>query len=143
MNVRLIREIAQTIVILVVCVGIVMLIIGGCASFPSLSHDQCNATLYETAMEHEQCLLAATKHEERLERRAEQRDKLIMFLNACDAANGLILLEVIKYGSSNLPRSNEKRIAMREYGYKYTHDNVGKDARINDFRCIRDLRRIF
>jgi len=87
MNVRLIREIAQTIVVLVVCIFAVLLLVG-CASIP-LSHDQCNATKYETAMEHEQCLLAATKYDEeeyaRNDARNIRREEVVNFILSCQA----------------------------------------------------------
>jgi len=134
MNVLLIREIAQTIAVLVVCIFIVILVVG-CANIP-LTHDQCNATKYATAMEHEQCLKAATKHEEMLQRRAEKRDKLITFLNACDKVPGLVISERKPRKTCCLPNKREQSKAVRSVGYPYTHDNVDESARIHNFRCV-------
>jgi hypothetical protein len=111
----------------------------GCAGIP-LSKDECNATLFPTAHEHELCLKAASDYEieqdELADKRLVKRDKLIMFLNGCDADNQLILAE-IKRGSSRscLPSDRAKRKAMREYGYKYTHGNVCPRAQKIDFQC--------
>ncbi len=113
----------------------------GCAAIPPLTHDQCNATKFPTAHEHEACLKAAGDYEqaehEREDRRLIKRDEIIiMFLNACDADPRLVIVEVIR-GSSRrcLPSSREKRKAMKEYGYKYTHENVCSRAFSQDFQC--------
>ena len=111
----------------------------GCANIPPLSKDECNATLFPTAHEHELCLKAASDYEteqyELADKRLIKRDKLIVFLNACDANDELVLVEKLYTGRSCLPGGHKKRIAMREYGYKYTHDNVCHRGRISDFQC--------
>lgn len=110
----------------------------GCANIP-LSHDQCNATLFPTALEHEACLKAAADYEqaehEREDRLLIRRDKIIIFLNACDRDPRLVIVEIIKSGRGCLPNDRMKRQAMREYGYKYTHDNVCPRAFPQDFQC--------
>lgn len=120
-------------------IGTLLLLGGvGCASIP-LSVEQCNAALSITAMEHEQCLKGAADwqilQDEKEDRRLVKRDELIAYLNACDAAEGLVLVETIKIGRSKLPNNREERRAMEEWGYKYTHSNVSKQARIYDFQC--------
>ena len=111
----------------------------GCAGIP-LSKEECNSALSPTAHEHELCLKAASDYEieqdELADKRLIRRDKLIIFLNACDADTRLILVEV-KSGSSRscLPNNREKRRAIREYGYKYTHYNVCRKGRKSDFQC--------
>jgi len=127
--------------LIVVCVFCVMalLLVYGCAAIP-LTHDQCNATKYATAMEHENCLRAAAKYEEeqheKEDRRLIKRDKLIIFLNACDAHPDLVLMEVRRGGRSNLPNNRQRRRAIREHGYKFTHDNVDRRARQHDYKCV-------
>ncbi|KKK97124.1 hypothetical protein LCGC14_2655880 [marine sediment metagenome] len=95
----------QYIPLLVVCITIGGSTVG-CASIP-LTHDQCNATKYATAHEHGQCLLAASKYREeqyeREDRRLVRRDKLIQFLNACDADKRLVVVEMRTIGRSVLP----------------------------------------
>jgi len=134
--VRLIREIAQTIVVLIACILVVMLVVG-CASIP-LTHDQCNATKYATAMEHEQCLRAAEdyqqKQHEKEDKRLIKRDDLIIFLNSCDKHQELVVMEKIHIRSC-LPSKLQQRRARREYGYPYTHDNVRKCANRADISC--------
>ena len=115
----------------------------GCAGVP-LTHDQCNATKFPTAMEHEQCLRAASEYEqeqhEKEDRRLIKRDKLIVFLNACDASPNLVLGEK-QHMRSRLPNDREIMRARREYGYPYTHDNVHRHAIRQDFVCVnpRDI----
>lgn len=112
----------------------------GCAAIPPLTHDQCNATKFPTAHEHELCVKAAedyqTEQDELQDKRNIRRDKLIMYLNACDANASLVLVEV-RRGSSRacLPNDRSKRKALKEYGYKYTHDNVCPRAFQQDFQC--------
>ncbi len=113
----------------------VLLAAAACANIP-LSHDQCNATKYATAMEHEQCLKAATKHEEMIQRRAEKRDELIIFLNACDKVPGLVLTERKPRRTCCLPNQRQQRKARQSVGYPYTHENVSESARIYNFKCV-------
>jgi len=90
-------------------------------------------------MEHEQCLTAAADYvqeqHEAEDRRIVKRDKLIAYLNACDQAKGFVIIETIKIGRSNLPNDRQKDRAKKEWGYKYTHANVSRRARIHDFQC--------
>ena len=110
----------------------------GCASIP-MTNDQCNATKFPTAHEHELCLKAASDYQieqdEKEDKRLVKRDKLIIFLNACDANDKLILVEIIRIGRSCLPSKLKQRIAMRKYGYKYTHGNVCPRGHKADFQC--------
>jgi len=132
-------DILMTVITLAFCIAVVLLVVG-CAVVPPLTHDQCNATKYATAMEHENCLRAAAKYEEeqheKEDRRLIKRDKLIIFLNACDAHPELVLMEVRRGGRSNLPTDRQRRRAIKEHGYKFTHDNVDKRARIHNFKCV-------
>ena len=124
------------------------LILSGCAAIP-FTHDQCNATKFPTAMEHEQCLLAASKYEqaqyEQENSRLIRRDKLIIWLNACDVRKDLIVLEVLHVGRTSLPNQRAKEKSRERYGYAYTHMNVSRKARRNDFMCIdrNDFRDLF
>ena len=117
-----------------------LLLLGGvgCASIP-FSVDQCNATLFNTAHEHEQCLNRAEDYVQEQyaaeDRRIQRRDKLIAYLNACDSSSDLVIVETIRSGRSKLPNKRERQIAVREYGYKFTHDNVDRHARLHDFQC--------
>ncbi len=79
---------------------------------------------------------------EKEDRRLVRRDKLILFLNACDAHQSLVLVEKITVGRSTLPNSRQKAKARREYGYPYTHDNVSRWARRGDILCM-DPRDVF
>ena len=72
---------------------------------------------------------------EREDRRIIKRDKLIAFLNACDASEDLAILEKI-YIRSHLSTDRQIRKALKEYDYKYTHDNVSRKARRQDFHCV-------
>ena len=118
-----------------------LLLLGGvgCASIP-LNHDQCNSTKFNTAHEHELCLKAAedyvTEQYAAADRRIQRRDKLIAFLNACDASADYVIVETIKSGRSALPTQNQQRRAKREYGYPYTHDNVGRYASMHNIQCV-------
>jgi len=91
-------------------------------------------------MEHENCLRAAAKYEEeqheKEDRRLIKRDELIIFLNNCDSSSELILVEIRRGGRSVLPNKRQRREAMREYGVKFTHENVHKHARIHEFGCM-------
>ena len=133
----------QYILLLVVCTTIGGSTVG-CASIP-LTHDQCNATKYVTAHEHGQCLLAASKYKEeeheREDRRLVRRDKLIVFLNACDADPRLVVVEMRSIGRSVLPNKRRMSDAKKEYGYPYTHSNVSKRAMRSDVKCMdpRDI----
>ena len=117
-----------------------MLLFGlfGCASIP-MTNDQCNATKFPTAHEHELCLKAASDYQieqdEKEDKRLIRRDKLIIFLNACDASDKHVLVEIIRIGRSCLPSKQKQRIAMREYGYRYTHGNVCPRGMKSDFQC--------
>ena len=101
--------------------------------------DECNAATFATAHEHELCLKAANEYQVKLDeaedRRLIKRDKLIIFLNACDSHTDLVIMET-RHGRSMLPSDREKRKALREYGYKYTHGNVHKHARQQQFQCV-------
>lgn len=118
-----------------------MLLFGlfGCAGIP-LSKDECNATLFPTAHEHELCLKAASDYEqaehEKEDKRIIRRDKIIAFLNACDQNNRLVVVEIRRgAGRACLPNERQQRDAKREYGYKYTHDNVCRRAHRSNFQC--------
>ena len=107
----------QHIPLFVVCITIGGSTIG-CASTPLTEAE-------EIAFQHE-------KEDKRL----VKRDELIMFLNACDARQGLVIVEIIKSGRSVLPNSWQQSKAQRELGYKYTHNNVDRRARRRDFYCM-------
>ena len=124
------------------------LILGGCASIPRVTHDQCNATKFPTAHEHELCLEAAdawqTEQDEREDRRLIRMDKLILKLNACQAHKDYMVIEKRHGGFRGcLPTEREQRKAVREYGYPYTHDNCCKHLSAADFMCVdgRDFMR--
>ena len=116
---------------------LIMLGLFGCAGVP-LSHDQCNATLFPTAHEHEACLKAAKDYEqaehEKADKRLVARDRLIIFLNGCDADGRFVVMEK-RSGRSKLPNSRQQAKAKREYGRPYTHDNVHPQAKSWDFQC--------
>ena len=80
---------------------------------------------------------------EKEDKRLVRRDKLIAFLNACDADQNLVIVETIKTGRSQLPNSRQRRKARKEYGYPYTHNNVNRRARKFDIACMypRDILR--
>ena len=117
----------------------------GCANIPS-TYAQCYDTHFATPMEAEICLQNAAKYKQeqydKADRRLVRRDKLIVFLNACDAIPYLVVVEIRHTGRSLLPTSRKQRVARREYGYPYTHDNVHRNARLYDFKCVnpRDIR---
>jgi hypothetical protein len=91
-------------------------------------------------MEHEQCLRAAEDYVQeqyvKEDRRIQKRDKLIAYLNACDAASALAVVEIIRSGRSQLPNKNEMKKARLEYGYPYTHGNVKKHASLHSITCL-------
>jgi len=91
------REIALELLKLAALGLFFVLIFGivGCAAVP-LTHDQCNATKYATAHEHEQCLLAATKYEEeqheKEDRAIRRREATVKFVRSCMASEGVTLV---------------------------------------------------
>ena len=78
---------------------------------------------------------------EKEDRRLIRRDKLIDYLNACDAHPSFVIVEIIKSGRSTLPNDRQKRKARMEVGYPYTHDNVSRWASRSDMLCMhpRDI----
>ena len=80
---------------------------------------------------------------ERQDRLTQRRDACVSFLNACDASESLVVVEIRRSGRSQLPSEFEKRKARKEYGYPYTHGNIGRFARQSDFLCAdpRDVMR--
>lgn len=121
-------------------VGLLLWILFGCGSIP-LTHDQCNATKYATAMEHEQCLRAATDYEQaqhdKEDKKLIRRDKLIATLNACETSSRGVVMEVIRGPSrSCLPNQRAKAKAVKEYGYPYTHGNVCQRANLVTINCV-------
>ncbi|KKL61014.1 hypothetical protein LCGC14_2199530 [marine sediment metagenome] len=111
----------------------------GCANVP-FTRDECNAAQYETAHEVNNCLKLAEDYVQeqfaKAERRVEKRDALVAFLNACDKTKGLVIVETIKIGRSLLPNKRQQRDALKEYGYRYTHYNIHRNARMHDFTCL-------
>jgi len=129
---------------LIYIVMVLLGLIAGCAG-PQLTPEQVtqinvecndNATCIiektDAAME---SLLVQLEYE-RQDRLTQRRDACVSFLNACDNAKGLVIVEVIKSGRSQLPSEREQLKARKEYGYSYTHDNIGKYARKTDFLCM-------
>ena len=118
---------------------LIMLGLFGCASIPPMTYDQCNATKFPTAHEHELCIKGAKDYEqaehEKADKRLVKRDEIILFLNACDADLRLVIVEIIRVGRACLPNDRLKRKALKEYGYKYTHGNVCPRAFRQDFQC--------
>lgn len=117
------------------------LIIGGCAGIPRITHDQCNATKFPTAHEHQLCLDAADAYEqeqhEREDRRLVRLDKMIINLNACAAHDDYGVVEKRHGGFRGcLPTERAQRRAVQEYGVPYTHDNVCKHLSRSDFVCV-------
>ena len=75
------------------------------------------------------------------DKRIIKRNKLIVFLNVCDASPDHIIMEIVHL-HTQLPNSLQKRRSKQKFGYAYTHDNVGRHARRTDFKCISGLNRI-
>ena len=73
---------------------------------------------------------------EREDRATQRLDKMVIMLNACDADSRYVVVEVIKGGRSQLPNEREKRKARKEYGYAYTHENLGRDIRYAQVLCM-------
>jgi len=71
------------------------------------------------------------------DRRAKRLDKVVAMLNACDASDSHVIVEVRRGGRSQLPTKREQRKARKEYGYAYTHENLGKDIRFVKIVCMR------
>ncbi len=118
-----------------------LLILIGCAAAPPPTREECNVTTFETEDGLARCLFAdseyVTKQFKLEEKRVEKRDKLIIWLNACDNTSNVVLVEIRRGGGrSLLPNSRAKGKALKQYGYKYTHDNVGKRAMRHDFVCM-------
>jgi len=126
-------------------IAVLLGLMAGCVAAPALTPEQvtqinvvckddatCIIEKTDAAMD---ALLVQLEYE-REDRLTKQRDACVSFLNACDAADNLVVVEVIKSGRSQLPNDRQKRKAMREYGYAYTHNNVGKYARKTDFLCM-------
>lgn len=134
---------------------IVMVLLGlfaGCVAAPELTPEevtQINVMCKDDAT----CIIEQTDDAtrrmlerleyEREDRMIKRRDKVIVFLNGCDAAESLVIVETIKTGRSQLPSSREKARARKEYGYAYTHDNVGSGAHMSNLVCMnaRDVMR--
>jgi len=71
------------------------------------------------------------------DRRLIARDKLIINLNACDAAEHLVVMEIVRGGRSQLPTKLQMQRAFRERGVRYTHENVGRHARWpHNIKCV-------
>jgi hypothetical protein len=136
---NLARELTKLVVVGFFCVLVIGMVVG-CSGTPRITHDQCNATKFPTAHEHEQCLLAASKYEqekhEREDKRLIRRDKLIQHLNACHAHPTYVVMEVKRGGRGCLPNKREKQRAVREHGYPYTHENVRKCANNINSVCV-------
>jgi len=134
---------------------VIMVLLGlmaGCAAAPELTPEQVtqinvlckdNATCVIDETNDAMRRLYEQLEYEREDRLIKRRDECILFLNACDTAESLVVVEIIKSGRSQLPTDRQKRRARSEYGYAYTHDNVGKWARKSDFLCMspRDVMR--
>lgn len=78
---------------------------------------------------------------EREDRATKRLDDMVGFLNACDRHKSLVVVEVRRGGRSQLPTDREKDKARREYGYAYTHENLGRDISHAQVYCLnpRDL----
>jgi len=87
----------------------------------------------------EQIQLQHEKEDQRLVR----RDKLIKYLNACDAHPSLVVVEKRHAGRSTLPNTRQMMKARREFGSPYTHNNVNRRANRSDLLCMhpRDILR--
>ena len=117
---------------------IIMVLLGlmaGCVAAPELTPEevtQINVLCKDDAT----CIIEQTDDAmrrllERLEYEREDRatqrlDKMVIFLNACDQSDRLVVVEVIRGGRSQLPTEREKYKARKEYGYAYTHENLGR-----------------
>lgn len=131
----------------------ILLLTAGCVAAPELTPEQVtqinvlckdNATcIVEQTDDAMRRLLERLEHE-REDRATQRLDELVIWLNACDASNTHVVVEVIRGGRSQLPNSREKRKALREYGYKYTHENLGRHIRYANLSCMnpRDIVRV-
>ena len=63
-------------------------------------------------------------------------DKQIANLNACDASTDHIVVSIRRGIDHPLPTDREKKKAMKEYGYPYTHGNVSRHINANDWACM-------
>ena len=127
---------------------IIMVLLGlmvGCVAAPELTPEevtQINVLCKDNAT----CIVEQTNDAmrrmferleyEREDRMALRKDKLVIMLNACDASDSFVVVEVIKGGRRQLPSAREKRKARREYGYAYTHDNLGKHWNHAQILCM-------
>lgn len=127
---------------------IIMVLLGlvaGCIAAPELTPEevtQINVLCKDDAT----CIIEQTDDAmrrllERLEYEREDRatqrlDKMVIFLNACDQSDSRVVVEVIRGGRSQLPNAREKRIARREYGYAYTHENLGRSISTATILCM-------
>ncbi len=126
---------------------IIMVLLGlvaGCAG-PQLSSEQvteinfickddatCIIEKTDAAMD---ALLVQLQYEAE-DRKIKKLDDLVASLNACDASSNLVVVEIRKGGRSQLPNEREKRKARREYGYAYTHDNLGNNIQFSKILCM-------
>ncbi len=120
---------------------ITLALLASCAAVPPPTREECNVKTFETKDGLAKCLFADSEYVIKQfkleEKRVEKRDKLIIFLNACDNTSGVVLVEIRRVGwRSMLPNSRAKGKALKQYGYKYTHDNVGRRAQRHDFVCM-------
>jgi hypothetical protein len=101
------------------------LILSGCATVP-LSHDQCNATKFPTAHEHEQCLRAATDYEQE---QHEREDRILHYRDVwefCQAA----------YAHSNVKmRSRHSHDKYTVSGRTHTNEEIRDDILVNN--CLQ------
>jgi hypothetical protein len=71
------------------------------------------------------------------DRRIKRLDQMVAMLNACDASDSHVVVEVRRGGRSQLPNARQKRKARKEFGYAYTHENLGRDIRFVKILCMR------
>lgn len=126
-------------------IAVLLGLMAGCAAAPELTPEEVtqinvmckdNATCVVNETNDAMRRLYERLEYEREDRMIKRRDKIVVFLNSCDADPTLVVVETIRSGRSQLPTSREKRAAMAEYGYAYTHSNVGKRASMHDLVCM-------
>lgn len=127
---------------------IIMVLLGlvaGCVAAPALTPEevtQINVLCKDDAT----CIIEQTDDAmrrllerldyEREDRATQRLDEIVLMLNSCDQSDSLVVVEVIRGGRSQLPSDREKYKARKEYGYAYTHENLGKHVRHATLLCM-------
>lgn len=127
-------------------IAVLLGLMAGCVAAPELTPEEVTQINF-ICKDDATCIIEQTddamrRMYERLEYEREDRatqrlDKMVIFLNACDRHDSRVVVEVRRGGGrSQLPTEREKRKARKEYGYAYTHENLGRNINFVQVYCM-------